>query len=248
MVDVTLPAVPIDEHIAWLRVEGERLAAAVADASWDARVPGCPEWDVEALVRHIGDVHRWAATVVRERRQERLRLDFAGPRERGELLVWYAQGHAELLATLTAASPEDVFWAWAPAPSALAFWARRQAHETAIHRLDAEQAAGAITPFATAQAADGIDECLTMASLVIRATGGGGRTLHLDAVDAPGEWAVTLRDDGLSVERDASGGDCTVRATASDLFALVMNRRKAERLSVEGDADVLRAWRESVRF
>jgi uncharacterized protein (TIGR03083 family) len=248
MVDVTLPTIPIDEHIAWLRVEGERLAAAVADASWDARVPGCPEWDVEALVRHIGDVHRWAATVVRERRQERLRLDFEGPRERGELLDWYVKGHAELLATLSGASPDDVFWSWAPAPSALAFWARRQAHETAIHRLDAEQSGGSSTPFATAQAADGIDEWLTMASLVIRATGGAGRTLHLDAVDAPGEWAVALRDDGLSVERDASSGDCTVRATASDLFALVMNRRKADGLAVEGDAGVLLAWRESVRF
>jgi uncharacterized protein (TIGR03083 family) len=247
MVAVALPAISIDEHIAWLRDEGERLAAAVADACWDARVPGCPDWDLEGLVRHIGDVHRWAATVVRERKQERLRLDFEGPRDPSELPDWYAQGHAELVEALTRASPDDVFWAWAPAPNALAFWARRQAHETAIHRLDAEQATGATMPFATAQAADGIDEWLTIASR-IKATAGAGRTLHLATVDAPGEWVVALRDDGLSVERDASGGDCTVRATASDLFALVMNRRDADGLWVEGDAGVLRAWRESVRF
>jgi MDMPI C-terminal domain len=47
------------------------------------------------------------------------------------------------------------------APSPLAFWARRQAHETAIHRADADIAA-AVTPAYPAEfAADGIDELIT---------------------------------------------------------------------------------------
>jgi hypothetical protein len=51
------PVISIDDHIERVRVEGERLAAVVAVTSWDARVPGCPDWDVEGLVRHMGDVH-----------------------------------------------------------------------------------------------------------------------------------------------------------------------------------------------
>ena len=39
-----------------------------------------------------------------------------------------------------------------------------------------------------------------------------------------------------------------VRGSASDLFALVMNRRDADGLDVVGDSDVLRVWRDSVRF
>ena len=47
-----------------------------------------------------------------------------------------------------------------PAPSPLAMWARRQAHETSIHRCYAESATGATTGFDPTFAADGIDELL----------------------------------------------------------------------------------------
>jgi uncharacterized protein (TIGR03083 family) len=46
------------------------------------------------------------------------------------------------------------------APSPLAFWARRQAHETAIHRADAESAGGVRPEYPPDFAADGIDELL----------------------------------------------------------------------------------------
>jgi uncharacterized protein (TIGR03083 family) len=243
-------AVPLstEEHIERLGVEGRRFGEVVARTPFDARVPGCPDWTVEDLVRHLGDVHRWAGTIVRERRQERLRLDFEGPPGHADLLAWYTQGHAELLQALSEASPADEFWAWAPAPNAQAFWARRQAHETAIHRLDAEQAAGSATPFTTAQAADGVDEWLTLAQMRCKVPDGGGRTLHFAALDLRAEWVVELRDGGITLRRGEAGGDCTVRAPASDLFALVMNRREVAGLTVEGDSDLLRVWRHSVRF
>jgi len=59
----------IVECMASLRLEGDRLVEVAAGAPLDARVPGCPGWDIEALVRHMGDVHRWAGTVVRDRVQ-----------------------------------------------------------------------------------------------------------------------------------------------------------------------------------
>ena len=238
-----------DECVDLLRREGERLGDVAGDARLDAPVPGCPDWDVEALIRHMGDVHRWAATIVRDRLRDRLRRDFAGPADRDGLVAWYREGHAQLVETLLLASPDDVFWMWGEAPNAAAFWARRQAHETAIHRLDVEQAAGVEqTAFSPRAAADGIDEWLMLATRRARVPGGGGRTLTVAPVDAPDRWLVGLRDDGLSVDRVAAAADCAVRAPAGDLFALLMNRRDIDGVEVAGDAGVLRAWQEHVRF
>lgn len=238
----------IAEHLEYLRAEGDRFADVVSSGALDARVPGCPEWDVEALVRHLGFVHRWAATIVRERLQSRPQRIEEGPPGWAELVDWYRWGHGDLLRALSDTRPEESFWAWGPAPSPVAFWARRQAHETAIHRLDAEQAAGKPTPFPSMHAADGVDEWLNLAPLRNRVPDGDGRRLQLLALDAPGAWNVELRADGIDVRSQTSDADCTVRGAASDLFALVLNRTSADRLDVTGDSDVLHAWRDAVRF
>ncbi len=239
----------IDECLEVLEDEGERLAAVAAGVRLDAPVPGCPGWDLDALVRHTGDVHRWATTIVRERRQERLRRDFIGPAGTDALLAWYRDGLAGLLLALSTASPEGVWWTWGPAPNALAFWARRQAQETAVHRWDAEQAAGVEpSPFASRAAADGIDEWLMLASARVSVPDGRGRTLAVAPADAPDRWVVGLGADGLTVERAAAEASCSLHGTASDLFALLMNRGGTDRVDVGGDAHVLRAWREHVRF
>lgn len=237
-----------EEHVARLRLEGTRLGEVAAATPFAAAVPGCPGWDLEALLAHLGYVHRWAAAIVRERLEIRPHRDFAGPSDREGLLAWYHEGHQELLAALSGSSPEEHYWTWGPAPNPQAFWARRQAHETAIHRLDVEQAAGIPTTFPPAAAADGIDEWLSLASRRCRVPDGAGRRLHLKTTDTDGEWQVELGTEGLRVRWGEPGGDFSVRAPAADLFALVMNRRGVTGLEVAGDADVLRAWRDSVRF
>src|ERR1019366_5009290 len=156
--DARLAGVDIDQQMARIRADGEALARAAESGPLDAPVPGCPGWDVERLLLHIGDVHRWAATIVRERWTERLQRDFEGPAGRDELLAWYREGCAALIETLDAGSSRDDFWFWGPAPNALAFWARRQANETAAHRCDAESARGTITPLTTVDALDALDE------------------------------------------------------------------------------------------
>ncbi len=239
----------VDECLVRLGVEGERLGEVAGATTLDAAVPGCPGWNVDALVRHMGDVHRWAGAIVRDRVQERLRLDSVGPDDRHGLLAWYRDGHRQLLDALSSATPDDLFWAWGAAPSPLAFWARRQAHETAIHRLDVEQAAGlAATPFPVRAATDGIDEWLLLAPARCRLTDGGGGSLSVAPSDVHDRWLVTLRTEGITVERDGAGGDCSVCAPASDLFALLMNRRDTIGIGVDGDAAVLQTWRDSVRF
>src|SRR5207253_4063893 len=51
------------------------------------------------------------------------------------LLAWFRDGHAALVGTLESAPPDLKCFTFLPAPSALAFWARRQAHETGIHQI-----------------------------------------------------------------------------------------------------------------
>ncbi len=239
----------VDEHLARLRVEGTLLGDIAGDAELSAPVPGCPGWDVEALVRHIGRVHRWAGTIVRDRVTERLRRSFVGPADRDGLLAWYGEGHAELVETLSTASPDAEFWTWGEAPNAVAFWTRRQAHETGIHRLDAEQAAGLEeTAFPPAVAADGIDELLMLSSRC-EDQGGEGRSLRVAPTDVADRWLVELHGDGLRVSRAESAvAACTLTGPASDLFAVLMNRRGRDAVAVEGDVDVMRAWRDCVHF
>lgn len=50
-------------HIDAVRREGGLLADSVADL--EAAVPTCPGWTVRDLVRHQGEVHRWAPVWLR---------------------------------------------------------------------------------------------------------------------------------------------------------------------------------------
>jgi uncharacterized protein (TIGR03083 family) len=237
----------IDQQIARVRNEGEALAHAAEAGPFDAPVPGCPGWDVEALLRHIGDVHRWAATVVGERIPARLQRDFAGPAEPDALLVWYLEGCVALVDVLEAASPDDTFWFWGPAPNALAFWARRQANETAIHRCDAESARGPITPLTPVDAVDALDEWVGLATRRAKAPEGDGRILRIAPLDANATWSVILGE-RVEVTSDRGRGHCELRGSASDLYLWSMNRRGTDGLTISGDESLLQVWADNIKF
>jgi uncharacterized protein (TIGR03083 family) len=245
----------VAEHLAALRREGDLLAAAAARTDLETPIPTCPEWGMRDLVRHMGDVHRWAAAHVAERRTEPIDktglAEVAGPLpDDARLLDWFREGHARLVQTLETAEPDTTCWTFLPAPSPVAFWARRQAHETGVHRADAESPGGParITPFAPDFAVDGIEELLYgflgRSSDDIRIDP--PRTLHLHATDIDGEWLIRL-DEGIEVRREHGHADCAVRAPASDLHLLLWNRRAPDGLEVHGDASLLSSWRENVQ-
>jgi uncharacterized protein (TIGR03083 family) len=237
----------IEQQIARIRSDGEALAQAAEAGPMDTAVPGCPEWDVEQLVRHVGGVHRWAATIVRDRIPERLQRDFEGPADRDALLAWYREGRQALAGVLEAASPDDAFWFWGPAPNALAFWARRQANETAIHRRDAEAARGAVTPLATDDAIDALDEWFGLAARRAKAPDGAGRLLRVVPTDGRATWNLILGD-RVEVTSDRRRGHCELRGTASDLYLWSMNRRGTDGIAVSGDDGLLQVWADNVRF
>ncbi|HXW47327.1 MAG TPA: maleylpyruvate isomerase family mycothiol-dependent enzyme [Streptosporangiaceae bacterium] len=257
------------EHIAALQRDGELLAAAAERAGLDAKIPSCPSWQVKDLLRHISYVHRWAAGYVVEQRKERLRgrpheseILQGGPPD-GELVDWFRAGHAALVAALSMADPAMTCWTFLDAPSPLAFWARRQAHETAIHRVDAELASGDPIPFPAEFASDGIDELIMgffgrdAEDLSAEQQAGGRQALLVQATDTGASWVLDLTADGKLAATVRRGGglapsgpaQCTLAGPAPGLYLLLWNRAEASAAGVQvsGDSAVLETWQNGMR-
>ena len=240
----------ISEHVAALRDDGELMAKAVAAAGADAAIPTCPDWKMRDLVRHMGIVHRWATAHVAEARTEMFdgieEAVGAGPDD-DSLVEWLREGTHALVAALVAAPADLECWSFLPAPSPLAFWARRQCHETGMHRADAESASRPISPFPPAVAADGIDELL---SCFVTRRGGRlesdrPRSLGIHTTDTNDDWVVHISD-VVRTTRGHDDADCVVSGPASDLHLFLWNRRDRDALHVTGDAGLLDLWRQSV--
>lgn len=248
-----LSAVETAEFVETLRREGRLLADAAEAAGADAPVTGCPGWRVRDLVAHMGAVHRWATVFVARGRQQPAPLPAVPGMPDEALVPWLREGHAALVEALDTAPADLVCWTFLPAPSPLAFWARRQAHETAVHRVDAEIARGGPrSPTRPAFAADGIDELLrgfharhatvrtaSPRTVVIRAT---------DVDDAV--WTVRLSDAPPRTERGAASGvpDCTYTGPAADLCLVLWNRLPWNTVDVGGDVTLARLWRDLARI
>jgi uncharacterized protein (TIGR03083 family) len=251
-----VPPLEIPAHIDALRTEGARMAAAAAGADPDGVVPTCPEWVVRDLIRHTGAVHRWATGFVADGRTEPSGLEEAAgawPAD-DDLAVWLEQGCADLVGALTGASDDLQCWTFLAAPSPRAMWARRQAHETAMHRVDAQLATGiTVTRCAPAFAADGIDELLVLfvprRRSKLRADPAASLGVRCSDVDAT--WQVCMDADGVTTTAGAgagAGADCTISGTAHDLYLALWRRTTADDLALEGDRAVLGRFSEAVRI
>ncbi|MFF4658700.1 maleylpyruvate isomerase family mycothiol-dependent enzyme [Streptomyces sp. NPDC001381] len=240
------------EFVHILDREGRSLADAAAGAGPEAKVPTCPDWQVRDLLRHTGMVHRWARSFVAEGRSEPHPGAGLPDLDGAELLEWFREGHRGLVDTLTTAPPDTECWHFLPAPSPLAFWARRQAHETAVHRVDAESALGR-TPRESAEslpaafAADGIDELLSgfHARPRSRVRIEEPRVLRVRATDLTEDavWTVRLSPEPPATERTADGkADCEIAGPAAPLYLALWNRLPFP--AVTGDAALAELWRE----
>jgi uncharacterized protein (TIGR03083 family) len=250
------------DHIQALDRDGRLLLTAAESAGLHASVPSCPGWEVRDVLAHLGFVHRWAARYVAEGLTEMVEepdeaavLSAAPPDDL--IIPWVADGHAGLVRALSSAPADVQCWTFLAAPSPLAFWARRQAHETAVHRVDAEQALGATpTPFDPEFAVDGTDEVLL--AFFARPRRGAPLdvspgTICLEAKDADAAWTVRVAPEGIEARRGLHDGDLSVRASASDLYLLLWNRlgwdcQDHEGLEVAGRADLLSSWRDNAHL
>jgi uncharacterized protein (TIGR03083 family) len=262
--------VEIGTHIAAVERDGGLLADAAQAVGLTAGIPACPGWQVRDLVRHQAYVHRWAARHVAERAAriidtaDEAAILGGGPPD-AELIASYSEGVAALVHTLRAADPDMACATFWPAPSPLAFWARRQAHETAIHRFDAQaagEAADPLTAFAPDFAADGIDELIT-GFAARRKKSGPGKSLLVRATDVIAAWhyewpsdgQVRARRTGAGAAGDSAAGDggwpadCELSGPASAVYLFLWNRCATAEpgITITGDPAILSTWNSGIR-
>ena len=121
-------------------------------------VPACPGWSLDQLFGHLGSIERWAAAVVLGGKY----VEEPAPPASGAS-AWFLDGTGPFLETMAALDPEAPCWNFGPPPRTAGFWLRRQAHEHAIHLIDASQASGRAAPDLGADfMLDGVDEVLAM--------------------------------------------------------------------------------------
>ncbi len=249
----------IAEHITIVGQEAKLLAEAAERGGLDADVPTCPGWDMRELLRHLGMIHLWAAGHVAELQDPSWGDDineFAKlwPElavfwpEDDRLIAWYLETNANLVQTLESAPSDVEAWTFLPAPSPLAMWARRQAHETAVHRFDGEKAAGIATSFDPVFAADGIDELVAgFAPGKPEFPVDTERTMVVHATDTDDRWHITLAPTGITTSRGDGPADVVLAGDASDLYLMLWNRGEHSNVTVTGDREVLAKWHNNVR-
>ncbi|HUQ57471.1 maleylpyruvate isomerase family mycothiol-dependent enzyme [Lentzea sp.] len=236
------------DFVAEIEKQASAMRSAAVQAGQDAPVPTCPEWTVLDLVRHMAEVHTWAAEAV-------VTAPVAGrpawpeaPQDWDEALAWWDSGSSLLVSRLRSVSPDSPSWTF-QGPQRAGFWARRQAHETSVHRLDAEIATGHEPPtllFGSEFAADGIDEYLTVMAprqlergQVIERTG----KLLVHAADAGRTWEVWLAAGEplvvTGVLDSAVDADVTLAGTADAVYRALWGR--PGHAIVTGDESLLAA-------
>ena len=262
-----------DRYFAEILASAAQLADIVCTHDPDLPVPTCPDWTLRQLATHLGRVHRWAAEIVSTSAAERIPFDSAPdgryPAEPADRAAWLNTGAGRVIEAIRTAGVEPV-WAFgrlAPAD----FWARRQAQETMMHRVDGELAVGRDVTLDAGLAVDGIDEWLTSATDPRYRQRGDGRqalpagmAMHLKATgmsgtDAATEWLIRSTDGGLRLHRgpgepnmgDADMGDAdmgkadvSVSGPADRLLLVLVRRLPADEstIAVSGDAALFTGW------
>ena len=230
------------------------MADAADTGGPEVPIPTCPGWVMRDLVRHTGEVHRWATGIVAVARTDAWNappseIVGAWPDD-GDLAKWFGDGVERLLEALTTAPDDLECWTLMAAPSPKLFWARRQTHEIAIHCADAELAIGRATLIDPAIAADGIDELL-VAFLTRRGRGPRtdlARTLAVETTDTNDRWHSAISAGEFATARTDDPADCTIRRTASTLDQFLWNRVDRDEIDIEGDPTVLDIWRHGARI
>ncbi|MGB8859137.1 MAG: maleylpyruvate isomerase family mycothiol-dependent enzyme [Ilumatobacteraceae bacterium] len=227
------------DFLAALARDGEAFAAACEAADMSATVAACPGWSVADLAWHINEVLAFWATIVGQQRDSWEGYERPARSADDELVAAVRAQLAATLSILGAVDPAQPNWTWAADHSA-GFVIRRLAHEMAVHRRDAEQAAGRDTVIDAALASDGIDEFLTyFRGDVAEGALPVGGSVHLHCTDVAGEWTVRPLPAGSdAVVREHAKGDAAIRGAASDILLVLWRRRPLNAVDVVGDPAV----------
>lgn len=224
------------DYLGFIQSESARFESAIRSADLGADVPSCPEWTVADLAWHLAEVqHFWSSIVegLLDDPEDVEELDRPADEELADLFAAQSQ---RLVAALEGADPQAACWTWS-SDQTVGFVIRRQAHEAAIHRVDAELGARLpITPLDAHLAEDGILELFQ----------------HMIAGPLP-EWATYTPGDTVVAVAVPSGRTWTARfgrfrgtsprtGTDYDLEALAEDPSATPDAIIRGPADALDRW------
>jgi uncharacterized protein (TIGR03083 family) len=224
------------------------FAKAVADADPDATVPTCPEWPVRVLVGHIGQAHRWAASIVRSGPSPVPDPFEADPGAQGEWQGWLRTGAEDLADAVLTAGVRPVWTFFGDGPAT--FWLRRMVHDIVVHHADGALAAGSAFGVAPDLADDAISEWLELLSHPLTHTikpgvaelRGTGQTLQLSTRTGQ-DWLITRTPDGPRWTRDtAHTADATITGAVGDLLLVLTRRLPVGEVTITGERELVDHW------
>lgn len=243
--------------------ESARLARVVAAMPAGASVPAPPGADgpcsADDLLWHLTGQYWFWTEMVRGQYRRPGAADPAPARPPGRaaLLEVYLRASKDLREILEAAGAGDP--AGTAAQQKAGLIGRGLAHETLLHRVDAEMAAAARTGMDPGQCADGVDEVLRVVLSAWpedgRFAAAPGQALRLRADDTGDTWLIRLgtsRRTGpqarpgpaVQVAAEDPGGDAaaTVAGGAADLDCWLWRRPPAGLLEQSGDPGTLSSF------
>jgi uncharacterized protein (TIGR03083 family) len=220
------------DYCALIAADSAGLADA-AEGNLSAPVEHCPGWTVADLVRHVWEVHAFWGQIVERRLGDHSEFVEPPAPSDDELIDAFRSGADRLVEVLAAADPATPVWTWASQQDA-GFVIRHQVQEAAVHRWDAEHAAGRSFSIDRAAAADAVDEFLQFS--LGPADAGLDAPLALVATDSAVAWTVRPAEDGAPAVAPGIAADAAqIRGPASDLLLWIYGRRPAVQLDVVGD-------------
>jgi uncharacterized protein (TIGR03083 family) len=228
-------------------VLGQELSAGLtaAPGGLNTTVPWVPAWTARELIGHLGTVHRWATDILRAGNTDPPSYEVREEPPADGLLDWYAAGLTTLVSTLRSVPPRTPAWHMSPAAEKVAAsWARRQAHELVVHRMDLEAAAGMPpAPVDPALAEDGVDELL--ATVLARwahtePLNTAQAACAVTATDTGRAWSVRVDSGVVTVEPGRFGTeDAELHAPANQLLLRLWGRPADVAVSGDPAAEAL---------
>ncbi len=222
-------------------------------------MPTCPRWCVADLLAHQAIVHRWATAHVGGGDPDAVPTQAYLPSDVPDLLAHHRDGVGTLLAALRTAGPDvEAMTFLRDAPPAGHFWARRQAHDTTVHGVDALAARLGRAPTAlevagtgvTSEVAlDGLDELLCgfvtrgRSKVVVDAA----VTVHVRPTDVDEQLTLRIHEQ-VGTEHGpvtVDAGDAVFSGTALQLYLGLWNR--GDEVVARGCRALLTAWRRGHR-
>ena len=239
-----------------LRADAARLSE-IARTGFDRKVPCCEGWTVRDLVTHVGNVYEGRAAIVDEGLTERPTMPPVEPS--GDLMEWFDAASSDLVTVLSDHDPDEPVWTFYTPDQTVGFWYRRMAHESLIHRVDAEQAHGIPSEIDEVLAADGVDEMLT----VMMSGGPEWGTLTLDdraarleipsrawtvrlgsfSGTSPGRGTVFTDSPALELVKPSQPFRTAISGSAEAMDLWLWGRRRLRHLTIEGDRSIAKAIR-----